>query len=669
MYGAASIIGCERGTAPPFVWGKRGHDKTALVVPTQSLADHCADVAAAFSALLSSKGIATRVSHLLAGKPIPPEVADRLAYLVYLHDIGKCNAGFQARWQDGVEAIGHITPLAAVIGSEADRDLSTLFFRALNGDRLRQWGDGVGPLLDAIISHHGRPWPRGERRQEDERHWREQRDGYDPIAAVAALRGSADADLAGALVAGGMPLPKSPPFVHLIAGLTQLADWIASSDWMRNTQRESREDWARRRVREIGIDPPARSVHVTTAAVPDAFGDLFSRAPHEHQRVTGALEGRLLVLECETGSGKTEAALWRFAQLFDTGKVSGLYFALPTRTAAVSIHERVSTFAKAFWGASAPPVILAVPGYLDRTASGLNAGDLPSAPDPLDRPEGDSREASPWAAENPKRFFAAAVSVGTIDQALLAALRVKHAHLRGATLMRHLLVVDEVHASDAYMRGILVRLLRDHLATGGYALLLSATLGAEARHELLVGSSGKRLRDKPGPSLDTSVKTPYPLVSTAEPTSEIAVRGAEGRKRVSMRLRDWLDDPDAVARAALDAAGAGAKVLVVRNTVDGAVAVQRALERLAGDARAHLFRVAGVVTLHHGRYAREDRRLLDAGVEEAFGKHRQPGGMIVVGTQTLEQSLDIDADLLITDLCPADVLLQRVGRLHRHSFR
>ena len=80
-----------------------------------------------------------------------------------------------------------------------------------------------------------------------------------------------------------------------------------------------------------------------------------------------------------------------------------------------------------------------------------------------------------------------------------------------------------------------------------------------------------------------------------------------------------------------------------------------------------MFRRNGMATLHTGRFAAEDRRLLDAEVEKQLGRDREDGGCIVVGTQTLEQSLDIDADLLITDLCPMDVLLQRIGRLHRHA--
>lgn len=126
-----------------------------------------------------------------------------------------------------------------------------------------------------------------------------------------------------------------------------------------------------------------------------------------------------------------------------------------------------------------------------------------------------------------------------------------------------------------------------------------------------------------------------------------------------------MDAPERIATLALDAAAQGARVLVIRNTVPAAVSTLAALEAATPDA-GWLFSHAGVITLHHSRFSREDRPLLDAAVERQLGKGRPIGALIVVGTQTLEQSLDIDADFLITDLCPMDVLLQRIGRLHRH---
>jgi CRISPR-associated endonuclease/helicase Cas3 len=246
-----------------------------------------------------------------------------------------------------------------------------------------------------------------------------------------------------------------------------------------------------------------------------------------------------------------------------------------------------------------------------------------------------------------------------VAQVLLAAIATRHAHLRGTALLRHLLVVDEVHASDRYMETLLSSLLQGHMQAGGHALLLSATLGA-GMHARLLGT--------PCPSLTAAEAVPYPALSWAEGGRAIfRFVPAEGvPKPVRLEAVPLMDDAAAVAAFALDAAAAGAKVLVIRNTVSAAIATAQALEAAAGANHPALFRVGGVATLHHGRFAPTDRQLLDAAVEMALGKASPVGARVVVGTQTLEQSLDLDADLLITDLCPVDVLLQRIGRLHRH---
>jgi CRISPR-associated endonuclease/helicase Cas3 len=228
-------------------------------------------------------------------------------------------------------------------------------------------------------------------------------------------------------------------------------------------------------------------------------------------------------------------------------------------------------------------------------------------------------------------------------------------------------VVDEVHASDAYMTALLDVVLARHASLGGHALLLSATLGGAARTRLLAVDGDRRRRPR-GADADAPdhLAQPYPAVSDRQGIR--AVSASNRRKAVQIELVAQIDDPRSIATAAVEAARKGARVLVIRNTVAAAVAVQRALEiEGAGDGDL-LFKVAGVACPHHGRYAAEDRRLMDAAVETQFGKTApRPAGLILVGTQTLEQSLDIDADLLVTDLAPADVLLQRIGRLHRHE--
>lgn len=264
-----------------------------------------------------------------------------------------------------------------------------------------------------------------------------------------------------------------------------------------------------------------------------------------------------------------------------------------------------------------------------------------------------------WAAEAPKRFLAAPIAVGTIDQALLGILKVKHAHMRYALLSRSLLVVDEVHASDAYMTVLLERLLHAHLGNGGHALLLSATLGSSARCRYLAPG---RSNVQP-PPFDKASIAAYPAISDQDGLHPMAATGRS--KTVRWSLNDCIDNPEAIADLVIDAAQHGAKVLVVRNTVGAAMELFRSIENRS-EAADMLFRVNGQATLHHSRFSRQDRPLLDAAIETELGKQRPLGPRILIGTQTLEQSLDIDADLLISDLCPMDVLLQRIGRLHRH---
>jgi len=644
---------------PQRPWAKLERDESGCIVRWQSLDEHSRDVATVFRQLLRLPGFRQRLDRL-AGEPLNDVTLDRLAYLVFLHDCGKVNSGFQARVDPKARVIGHIAPLTAVCGQYADRNVSDRALSALGADRLELWGEALTPLFDAILSHHGKPWPRDGEGRLSAKYWQAVLD-YDPIAELAKLRSAADTTFPSAHTHYAPLLPSTNQFVHAIAGLVQLADWIGSSGWTRDRSLLATEEWSQSVLQDIGLDP---APHRATLDEAITFERVFVRSPYPHQAASGEGSARLLILEAETGSGKTEAALWRFLRLFVAGKVDGMYFALPTRTAAAQLHTRVSKMAQSLWVENSPPVVMAVPGYL---SDGVRGG-LPKAADPLDNPEADTRTQSVWAAEHPKRFFSAMIGVGTIDQALMAALRVKHAHLRASCLMRHMLVVDEVHASDAYMQRLLEQLLRDHLAAGGYAMLLSATLGAEARQSLMEAAMGGRPRDVEPVPFETAAAVEYPLISI-DRHRQLPVGSVGGLRSKAVRLRaePLIDEPARIAALARSAARQGAKVLVVRNTVSGAVAVQRALETEGSGDVALLFSVAATPTMHHGRFAREDRERLDRAVEASLGRSRPAGGMIVVGTQTLEQSLDIDADFLITDLCPVDVLLQRLGRLHRHQ--
>ncbi|SAK77512.1 CRISPR-associated endonuclease/helicase Cas3 [Caballeronia catudaia] len=656
--------------AQHVAWGKRPRDgdENAKFHP---LGDHMLDVAACFIALTAQGGRIRAAMHATAGRVLDEKDIARLAVFVYLHDFGKANSGFQAkRWRTGAP---RGWPAHAGHGVEARLafELDESVLAGLPLDDMSEWGDAAFDLMLASLGHHGRPLrePVGI----DPHVWKpvfdtDGREVYNPVLTLTQIGDQLRRNLPGAFERGGESLPVGPSFVHLFAGLVQLADWLGSDErffgysepGVGRTFDEALQR-ATEAVETIGLNPRQLRAAVKHAGIKfeSAFG---LKSPRPAQAALGNTElGPLLILESETGSGKTEAALWRFVTLFEAGKVDSLYFALPTRVAAVQLYERVRDFVARLWPSSAPVVVRALPGY--ESADGSDKIALPDYEVQWSDHPDDIAAPRRWAAESPKRFLAATIAVGTVDQALLAALSVRHAHLRHAMLSRSLLVVDEVHASDTYMSELLEHLLDAHLATGGHALLLSATLGSNQRvrfQGIVTEAVGKTYL----PVVEEACALPYPALTDG---AHVTCLGNSGlKKRIHWQTIDAIDDHAHVARIAVDAARQGARVLIVRNTVPSAIATQKAIEASIDD-RAWLFDVDGTATLHHSRFSRQDRPLLDAAVEARIGKARDGAkACIVVGTQTLEQSLDLDADLLITDICPMDVLLQRIGRLHRH---
>ena len=679
------------GTAPHVAWGKLSRDKSDQLTGVHPLLDHMTDVAACFLALAECAAV-RRSLERTACRDLDSIDIQRLAVLVFLHDIGKANSGFQSRrWKSPARPPGYWPTSPFGHGPEgweliANRVLNAEHYAAgLPIAEIVSWGEeAVCELLQASISHHGRPLGESPlKRSEDI--WKPVLDKsgavlYDPAVTMARMGDRLRQSYPLAFTECYRPLPDQPAFAHLFAGLAQLADWLGSDTRERffpyTVPGENRIQTAPERaayaVRTIGLD--VNTWRKELCSRPPAFNTAFGVAEARPMQLAAAdlSLGNIVVLEAETGSGKTEAALWRFVQLFQAGKVDSLFFALPTRVAASQLYQRVLAFVTRLWPLDAPVVVRALPG--EEAADDQIKISLPDFEVQWPDNPADEKAHQRWVAESPKRFLAATIAVGTIDQALLGALKVRHAHMRHALLARSLLVVDEVHASDAYMAVLLEKLLQAHLKTGGQAMLLSATLGATARTRYLnIGCSKKSA----SPTLVEACAVPYPAVSSRDAAGIKLqpVAGNPQHKTVHWETWDAMDDPVRIAKLAAGAATQGARVLVVRNTVAAAVATLKALELLAQQQQLTaaqggnwLFKVNGISTVHHSRYSRQDRRLFDQAVETQLGKVRKDfGGRVIIGTQTLEQSLDIDADLLITDLCPMDVLLQRIGRLHRHT--
>lgn len=666
---------------PVGVWGKLRQDEAGRVTAWHPLVAHCADVAACCEALLDHTIVRRRLAQLSDLDDLGPVQRARLCVLAALHDAGKCNHGFQRKADTPARDLaGHVGELFAIL-SDAGSPEQTRLVESLRLAEIDGWG-GL-ELLAAALAHHGAPEVISAPRQFPRNELWRSANGRDPTTCVAAIAKAAWSWFPSA-ASDAAPFPEKPELQHAFSGLVTLADWVGSDEALfpyAETPGDDRIEFARERaavaVRRLWIDPA--EARAAVGGRPPGFAQLFGHGfeARPAQRALFALGlppgGGLAILEAETGSGKTEAAVAHFARLFASGLVDGMYFALPTRTSATQIQRRLVAYMARWFPdeAARPPVVLAVPGYLRVDGIDGNRNEPTLAPFRVlwSDDEGDRKRWRGWAVENPKRYLAGTVVVGTIDQVLLSALPVKHAHLRATALLRHLLVVDEIHASDAYMNRLLDVVLKRHLAAGGHALLMSATLGASAREHFLRGSQE---RDLPG--LEECIDVEYPCISTVGRTQEkpqhrgVVVAGEP--KRVGLEPRPAISEPGTVASEALDAARRGARVLVIRNTVGGALETQVAMEHAAGDAeRSLLFSCNDLPAPHHSRFAASDRKLLDAAIEQAYGKDGYRERCVVIATQTVQQSLDLDADLLITDLCPMDVLLQRIGRLHRHATR
>ncbi len=655
--------------APTDFWAKL-HADYPETKTWHSLAAHCADVAAVTDALLTCTILRRRLATLIGWDDLSDVHVARLAALAAIHDAGKVNHSFQDQaFRPKAQSRGHVRPIIEVL--EAEGSSQELLLLPLGIDAMMGWFSSELDLIHVLLAtwgHHGLPvLPQDDFRS---RLW--ENDGRrNPMEGLKELGAYTRRWFPQAFDGAAAPFPSDPALQHAFNGVLTLADWIGSDqrffafagdldDPMPRARRQ-----AKHAIEALFLDPAATRRHL--GEEPVGFRGVLENkkwSPHAIQQACLDLplhvSGSLTVLESDTGSGKTEAALARFVRLHQAGLVDGMYFAVPTRSAAMQLHRRITrAAARIFPEEQRPSVVQAVPGYIK--ADDDEATRLPGFEVRWD----EDIQHRGWAAEHPKRYLAGPVVVGTVDQVLLSALQVKHAHLRAAALLRHFLVVDEVHASDVYMTALMDLVLDQHLAAGGHVLLMSATLGSGPRARLTTNG-----RQTP-PSPEEAEKEDYPLLThvdatRADPKKRHAPSSGKN-KRVETELRGIAGDPLAVAQLAAERARAGARVLVIRNLVADCRATQHVLEDVAGDETNLLFSIDGTPAPHHSRFAPGDRRRLDANIEATFGKDTPQRGIVAVCTQTVQQSLDIDADILITDLCPMDVLLQRIGRLHRHG--
>lgn len=606
-----------------------------------------------------------------------PRVRAWLVFWLALHDLGKFSLSFQAQRLDVMERLQHEpAPHRGLPDVRHDSLGHQLWIEDLLPEVLADaWFDGddgaleegLGWWVRAVTGHHGQP-PR-----EDvplmSRHFRP-RDREAARAFAREMRVLLLPDAAAALprALGARFAPLSQALSWWVAGLAVLADWIGSNAEVFRYQDQAPDTldayWtlARQRAEQAlqrsGVLPVARQSALS-------FEQLFPAIRHPSPLQDWAARVPLLpgpqlhLLEDVTGAGKTEAALMLAHRLMADGHAEGFFIGLPTMATANAMYQRLAAFyARLFAGHAS--LVLAHGG--SRLVEEFAASIVESGPDEGDAAQGDdsaTRRCQRWLADYNKRALLSPAGIGTVDQVLLGALQSKHQSLRLLGLARKVLVVDEVHACDPYMQQTLETLLRLHAQAGGSAILLSATLSGGMKASLMRAfAQGRGFEDAPALR-----KADYPLAShwsavRPECVDEHALpTRPEVRRELAVR---YLCDRREVIAGIVAALRQGQCVAWIRNTVGDAL---QAHAEMAGQWPAER------ITLFHARFALGDRLDIEAEVLAQFGAQSGPGrhqGRLLIATQVAEQSLDVDFDLVVSDLAPIDRLIQRAGRLQRH---
>ncbi|NUP98644.1 MAG: CRISPR-associated helicase Cas3' [Armatimonadetes bacterium] len=620
-------------------WGKsRGGVHPAIC--------HLVDVGVVAEAI-ADRPAAAALRRLLAAP------ASQIGGWVALHDLGKISPGFQwknAKLAELLREQGYDLPPAGVAVHAYETDHAQVTARALHR------ADPEWYFARALAAHHGSFPALGRTGQSlGNQAWAEARE-----AAVAAVAQAFELDPESFL-----PEVFTPAQAMALAGLTAVADWIGSDDQKFRrigTLAEPLESYAARRrdearevLTQLGWDAWAPDGRTFT------FEQLFAFRPNKLQEKVIALaedlrEPSCVVIETPMGSGKTEAALYLADVLLNRCSQAGIYLALPTQATSNAMFGR-------FWeylelrtsGRPNLHLLHSLAAYHEDYAKLLRESPPPRPTEIEDDPTG--LIAASWFC-GAKLGLLSPFAVGTIDQALFGVLQTAHQFVRLYGLAGKVVILDEVHAYDTYTSTLLERLLEWLKVLGCSVIILSATLPAARRSALLeawgagavaVGANYPRVTLVAGETV-----TEHEVKLCGQPKLRLAPLAPRGAWHQT--ARDHL-------AAQLIEGGCAAWLC---NTVDRA---QEAYLRLRDDPR---FGDAAILLLH-ARYPTTWRQEREKQVKRLFGKPNpdgtspdRPARAVVVATQVLEQSLDLDFDLMITDLAPMDLLLQRAGRVHRH---
>lgn len=458
---------------------------------------------------------------------------------------------------------------------------------------------------------------------------------------------------------------KNPPV--LLAGFCSVCDWLGSNrDYFEFEQNEIpiknyfnlKKKNALDALNDFGLLAKIDTVGGMEALYPNYI-------PQNIQTLIDKLsiEKSLVIIEANTGSGKTEAALAYASKLLSVGLADNIVYALPTQATANAMFDRLESIANKIF--SSKSNIILAHGKRDSNEHFKKMIEKYKHQNNIEDDFEAGSQCSEWLSSSRKRVFLGQIAVTTVDQVMLSAIiSLRHQFVRSFGIGKGVLIIDEIHAYDAYMYGILEAVLKQQKKAGGSAILLSATLPAYQKKELCNAWGTYQNKELCNAWRTDSIieEKAYPLILQAT-ENEVEKFSLDNQKYIKEKIveielwksNDVIINTDQL-KCIVKAAEGGAKVGIVCNLVDDAQKYANLLNEMTNVP----------VDIFHSRYRYCDRMEKEKVVMHNYDKKSLNDGRILVGTQVIEQSLDIDFDWLISFICPIDLLFQRMGRLHRH---
>lgn len=608
----------------------------AKTAPKKSLINHMMETGIVAKCLTDTNGIyhpvLNRLSEITGCDS--DTLLTKIVFICAIHDIGKIHPTFQGRDEETLEMLRqeNLNQVSCDTRFRHEQYGANIFDRLSVDDADMKNSDIISQI---IRMHHQKEQKKNSDidiikidDKEKAKKWRNiQNEIYDYIKNVFQFDN---------LNLINKNISKSELFVvqNAILGIMITADWIASNHYVFDNQPyknideflESRKILALKFLNNEGM---IRQQIAVMQDFKSAFGFNGRPVQNDVEKIVHKNDIKCMLIESDCGSGKTEAALYAAAVLGNHSGLSGIYMGLPTGVSAEAIQDRVDEFL---------------------TSHGMRNTKLYTSKSMLLR-EPDKKPV--WTDMSRQRLLAAS-AVGTVDQVMTAARLVRFESVRMDGLASKVLIIDEIHAYDTYMLAVIKDLLKICGELGVPVIMLSATLPISTKSDLLgvLGDGNIELHNG------------YPMISYVTKDGKVHEHVSHQYmpdKKISCELLPILNDNDKIARYAVDAVKDGGCECVIMNTVADAICVYDKIKKNKKDDCK--------IILYHSRMTINARDEKSREILEMCGKDRtkRPERVIIVGTQVLEQSLDIDVDYMITAICPIDLLFQRIGRYHRHG--